>query len=72
MGIDLVLYKLRIGAYKMKPKWNKMEEKFEVCGVSTWIIIQILMILLAIGGMELNPGPDKQPLKPKKVASSTF
>ena len=56
----------------MKNKWNELVEKSATSGVSTWIIIQILMILLAIGGMELNPGPDKQPLKPKKVASSTF
>ena len=25
------------------------------------------MILLVIGGVELNPGPDKQPVKPTKV-----
>ena len=42
MGIDLVLYKLRIGAYNMKFKCNKMVEKSAVSGVSIWIIIQIL------------------------------
>ena len=60
MGIDLVLYRLRIGVYNMKSKENKMEEKFAVSGVSTWIIIQILMILLIIGGVESNPGPISQ------------
>ena len=67
MGIDLALYRLRIGAYNMKTKCNKMVEKSAVSGVSTCIIIQILMILLVIGGVELNPGPDKQPIKPTKV-----
>ena len=67
MGIDLALYRLRIGAYYMKYKCNKMVEKFAVSGVSTCIVIQILMILLVIGGVELNSGPDKQPVKPTKV-----
>ena len=31
-------------------------------GVSTRTIIQILLILLMIGGVELNPGPDNQSL----------
>ena len=67
MGIDLVLYRLRIGAYNMKSKWNKIVEKPAVSGVSMCIVLQILMILLVIGGVELNSGPDKQPAKPTKV-----
>ena len=58
MGNDLESYRMRIGAFNIMKNWNKLGERFSRSGVSTWIIIQILLILLMIGGVELNPGPD--------------
>ena len=62
MGNDLVSYRVRIGTYNIVKNWNKLSESFTKSGIRTWTIIHILLILLMIGGVELNPGPDNQSL----------
>lgn len=59
MGIDLSVYRVRIGSFNARVMREKMEEKTTDTNKKTWIILQILLILLLIGNVELNPGPEK-------------
>ena len=60
MGNDLVAYRARIGAYNCMKRCNKKGEINATFGVSKWIILQILTLLLMIAGVESNPGPISQ------------
>ena len=59
MGIDIMSYRIRIGRFNINKKKMK-EDKWNMVNSSKGVItILIIAILLIIGGVELNPGPNR-------------
>jgi hypothetical protein len=54
MGVDIVTYRARIGTFVVK-KTAATQEVME--GNQCWFVGLVIMVLLAVGGVELNPGP---------------
>jgi hypothetical protein len=59
MGVDISIYRARIGSFAAKYKQKDTTEgwKVETDGWQTWFWGSVLIVLLVIGGVEENPGP---------------
>jgi hypothetical protein len=59
MGVDISIYRARIGSSAAKYKKKDTTEgwKEETDGWQTWFWGLVLTVLLVIGGVEANPGP---------------
>jgi uncharacterized tellurite resistance protein B-like protein len=59
MGIDIVTYRARIGGLGLR---KKLDRGVQVKGqesslIKTWFLGLVIAVLLVIGGVEVNPGP---------------
>ena len=64
MGIDLALYRGRIGLFNSRKHITK-EKKDSSSEIRIWFLFLILAGLLIIGGIEANPGPTMTDLEEK-------
>jgi hypothetical protein len=59
MGVDIVTYRARIGAFVSgnKGECGVIKKRQDSGVVKVWFIGLMTAVLLVIGGLEVNPGP---------------
>jgi hypothetical protein len=58
MGVDTGTYQARIGTFIVKSSVEETAATQEVKeGKQCWFVGLLTMVLLVVGGVELNPGP---------------
>jgi hypothetical protein len=69
MGVDISIYRARIGSSAAKYKKKDTTERWKVGtdGWQTWFWGLVLIVLLVIGGVEANPGPPVEQEKFDKI-----
>ena len=63
MGVDIAIYRVRIGTGVSRQIWKGISGSDEVERVS-WFWGRVLMVLVTLGGVKVHPGP---PLEHAKI-----
>lgn len=64
MGVELVIYRIRIGVFTMPRKCKYKMDKIVISNTSVSVFLRLLVglsvVLLMGGDIEMNPGPPRQ------------
>jgi hypothetical protein len=57
MGVDVVTYQARIGTVRVSSVKKTAATQEVMEGNQCWFVGLVIVVLLVVGGVELNPGP---------------
>jgi hypothetical protein len=57
MGVDIGTYRARIGTFRVSSVKKTAATQEVMEGNLCWFVGLVIMVLLVVGGVELNPGP---------------